>query len=394
MASKIKYIFWALVALAAVAAQLHFISIARSSGENAQQIRVSVLREAKSFELAVQGSFTFIDETRGLILEEQEESVYSTVKATKSGISVGGIGYATKRLAIEPDRDASISINKRRFRGHVTIMAMPDLTVNVINTVELEQYIKGVLYHEISHRWPIEAIKAQAVATRSYAVYAMRQNKSRDFDVTNDIYSQVYGGKNSERFRTGIAVDATRGEVLVYKDKILPAFFHATCAGMTEDAGEIWDMDLPPLQGVVCPYCQISPHLRWKRNFRLKDIQDKLNVNGYKVGLIKDIAIVQRNAGDRIKLLKITSRTGAAVTINGKDFRNIIGPNDIRSNNYEVVMEGYYADFYGRGWGHGVGLCQWGAYGMAERRFDYKAILKHYYPGAQIVSVDELDPNL
>jgi stage II sporulation protein D len=77
--------------------------------------------------------------------------------------------------------------------------------------------------------------------------------------------------------------------------------------------------------------------------------------------------------------------------INGKDFRNIIGPNDIRSNSYEIVMEGYYVDFYGRGWGHGVGLCQWGAYGMAQKSFDYKAILSHYYPGSKLVSIDELD---
>ncbi len=391
MASKIKYILLVAIVLAAVAIELRFISIARSSEDSDRQIRVSVLRGAKSLELAVQGSFTFIDEMSGLTLKEQEESVYSTVKAAQSGISVGGIEYPTKRLAIEPARDASISIDKRRFRGHITIMVMPDQTMNVINTVELEQYIKGVLYHEISHRWPIEAIKAQAVATRSYALYAMEQNRSKSFDVTNDIYSQVYGGKNSERFRTGIAVDATRGQVLVYRDKILPAFFYATCAGMTEDANEVWNIDLPPLKRVVCPYCQTSPHLHWKRNFRLKDIQNKLNANGYKVGPIKDIIIVQRNASDRIKSLRIIARTGESVTINGKDFRNIIGPNDIRSNNYEIVMEGYYVDFYGRGWGHGVGLCQWGAYGMAGKGFDYKAILRHYYPEAEIVSLDVLN---
>ena len=99
--------------------------------------------------------------------------------------------------------------------------------------------------------------------------------------------------------------------------------------------------------------------MRWKKNFRLRDIQTKLNDNGYSVGLIEKIEIAQRNASDRIRTLKITTREGKSMTISGKNFRNIVGPNVIRSNSYEIVMRGYYVDFYGRGWGHGVGFCQW-----------------------------------
>jgi stage II sporulation protein D len=388
MAEKIKYIFVAALLCASVLIQGYW---SQSEGDvPIRPVRVLVLKKAKNMELTVQGTSTLIDEEHPQILEDKVPGFTSRVYATSDGIWIHDKEYKTRRLALEPDREAAITLNNRRFRGHLTILAGPDRTLNVINVVDLEQYIKGVLYHEISHRWPIEAIKAQAVATRSYAVYAMQEKEGKEFDVTNDIYSQVYGGRNSERFRTSLAVDATRGQLLAYRGKVLPAFFHATCAGMTEDAVEVWNINLPPLKSVACPYCEISPHLRWKRNFRLKDIQEKLNANGYKIGLIKDITVVQRNQSDRIKLLKITGRAGEVITLSGKDFRNIIGPNDIRSNNYEVVMKGYYVDFYGRGWGHGVGLCQWGAYGMAQKEFDYKEILMHYYPGAQLIPLGEL----
>lgn len=391
MDSKIKQLIAAVVLAVMVVLPLCFIPFAGSFGTHDRMIRVLVVKGAKHVPVSVQGSWTLLDESKGEILKEGSRTVFADVKAVGGGILFAGKIYPTKKIALEPYRDASITVDKRKFRGHVTIMVGPDQTLNVINVVELDQYIKGVLYHEISHKWPIEAIKAQAVAARSYAIYSMSQNKGRDYDVTNDIYSQVYGGKNSERYRTGLAVDETSGKILAFNGKVLPAFFHATCGGVTESASEIWNLDLTPLRGELCPYCKHSPHMRWKKNFRLRDIQTKLNDNGYSVGLIEKIEIAQRNASDRIRNLKITTREGKSMTISGKNFRNIVGPNVIRSNSYEIVMRGYYVDFYGRGWGHGVGFCQWGAFGMAQRHFDYKAILRHYYPGAQLIDLDSIN---
>lgn len=391
MDKKITFILSSVVFAFMVLAVAILIPVVQSSGSAQRDIRVLVLNGAKTVSLSVQGRWVLLDESKGEVLQEGERTIFTNLRAVPKGISFGGKELPTRRLAIEPSRDASITVNKRVFRGHISIVATTDGTLNVINVVDLEKYIKGVLYHEISHKWPMEAIKAQAVAARTYAVYAMQQNKGRDFDVTNDIYSQVYGGKNSERYRTGLAVDQTAGEVLTYDDKILPTYFHATCAGVTESVREVWNIDLPPLRGELCPYCKHSPHIRWKRNFRLKDIQDKLNARGYNIGAIGSIEVLDRNASDRIRNLRITSRDGKSLRISGKDFRNAIGPNDIRSNSYDVVMRGYYVDFYGRGWGHGVGLCQWGAYGMAQLQFNYRAILWHYYPGAKLTSLDETD---
>jgi len=347
-------------------------------------VRVAIVRDAREIDLQIDGKYVFKDGATRKEISRSARLSKSTVRLLDKGIFIGGAVYPYKRLIVRPSRDATVTINNRRFRGDVMLIRTPQNRITVINAINIEDYIKGVLYHEVSHHWPMEALKAQAVAARTYAMFSLA-GSDKEYDVTNDIYSQVYGGKTSERYRTGLAVDRTAGEILVYKDKVLPAYFHATCGGMTEDAKELWNIDLPPLRGVTCPYCKDSPHMHWKKNFRLKDVQETLNKRGYKTGPIKDIAVVDRDRSERITSLKITSRDGQELVIKGKDFREAMGPNILKSNNYEVHMQGYYVDLVGKGWGHGVGLCQWGARGMALEQFNYKKILGYYYPGSEIV---------
>ncbi len=338
--------------------------------------------------MSIRGEFKISPQDKEDILFQGDRLRESKVTASKDGITIDGHEYLSNKLKIIPLHDATIYLNDRRLRGEVDIVKGINENFLVINTIDLEKYIGGVLYHEISHHWPMGAIEAQAVAARTYALYRIEQSRGKDFDLTNDIYSQVYGGRTSERYRTNIAVTKTKGLVMKYNGKVLPAYYHATCAGHTEDARELWNEDLLPLKGITCPYCASSPHYTWKRNLRLKDIQDKLNASGYHLDLIKEIAVVDRNESGRIRSLRITTRDGNTAAISGKDFRNIIGPNEIRSNNYQIVMLGYYVDFLGRGWGHGVGLCQWGANFMAKDGYDFKQILKFYYPGVEIVSYE------
>ena len=364
----------------------------RKSAEH-RMVRVAIVREAREIHLAIEGQYIFRDAATGKRVAEGPRQPASTVRLLDRGIFIGMNVYPYKQLIIEPRRDASVIINKHHFRGSVVLIRTASNRLTVVNSINIEDYIKGVLYHEVSHHWPMEALKTQAVAARTYALYSMGSSKAKDYDVTNDIYSQVYGGKNSERYRTGLAVDRTQGEVLVYNNQILPAYFHATCAGMTEDADELWGGNLQPLRGVPCQFCQDSPHMHWKKNFQLKDVQEKLNKNGYKVGLIKEIQVAERNRSGRISTLKILGRRGDELIIKGKDFREILGPNVLKSNNYEIQMQGYYVDFIGKGWGHGVGMCQWGSRGMALQGFTYQQILNYYYPSAQLINYHDLpDP--
>jgi len=352
-------------------------------------IRVAIVRDSREVDLAIHGSYRIRDLSSGLVIGKGKYLVDSKVRLLSRGFLIGLNVYPAQRLIIEPARDASIVIDERPFRGQITFIRTPDNHITVINDINVEDYIKGILYHEVSHLWPMEALKAQAVASRTYALYSL--NPSKPFDVTNDIYSQVYGGRSSERYRTDLAVEYTRGQVLTYNNQIIPAYFHATCGGMTEDAQELWHLpDIPPLRGVPCGFCVNSPHMHWKKNFQLRDIQDALNLHGYKVGIIKDISIVDRDRSERIEHLKITQKNGEELIIKGKDFRDLMGPNVLMSNNYEITMQGYYVNIIGKGWGHGVGMCQWGALGMAQQQFNYQQILSYYYPQSVLTDYHEL----
>ncbi len=350
-----------------------------------KMVRVAIVRDARELNIDIGGAYSFMDMDSGKIINSGRRLPKSRIRLLDKGLFIGTNVFDVKRLLIKPTKDTYVVINNHNFRGDVLILRTANNKITVINSIDIEDYIKGVLYHEVSHHWPMEALKAQAVATRTYAIYKMEQSYKNEYDVTNDIYSQVYGGKDSERYRTGLAVERTPGQVLAFQDKVLPAYFHAACSGMTEDANEIWNLNLQPLRGVPCMFCQTSPHMHWKRNYRLHDIQLKLNKEGYKIESIKEIKIMDRDRSDRIKNLKIISRDGTEITIPGKIFREIIGPNEIKSNKYEIKMQGYYVDFIGKGWGHGVGMCQWGAKGMAEQQFTYKQILSYYYPGSEII---------
>ncbi|MBF0331073.1 MAG: SpoIID/LytB domain-containing protein [Candidatus Omnitrophica bacterium] len=358
----------------------------------AKLIRVAILRDQDHFTVAVDGRYEILDFITGKVLQAGPRLRPVVVTLENGRTKVGTHVYDLARIIIAPRHETAVSVNDGYFRGNIVVINNSGAGFTVVNSIELELYIRGVLYHEISDKWPMEAIKAQAVATRTFALYSMEKFAARDYDVTNDIYSQVYGGKGSERYRTNVAVRRTRGEVLMYKGKIFPTFFHANSGGVTEDASELWDVDILPLKGgVISTFSVNSPHYQWRRNFRLKDIQDGLNARGYKLGLIKDIQVIERNKSGRVRKLKIVTRDDKAETIEGKLFRDAVGPNLLRSNLYEVEMKGWYVDFVGRGWGHGVGMCQWGAYNMAMLHHDYKQILSYYYPSSDFVRIKGVD---
>jgi stage II sporulation protein D len=351
-----------------------------------KHIRVAVNQDAVSLRLKVKGFYEVLD-AQGKKVLYRGKNLNTTVTAYTGGILMGQLQSRLDKLVIKSYDQNAIIIDGRTFRGDIQLVKKENNRLLVVNNIEFEDYIKGILYHEASHYWPPEALKAQAIVCRSYAISQVQGNSARDFDATSDIYSQVYGGKTSERFRTSRAVDETKGQVLIYQGKVMPAYFHATCAGHTEDASQLWSIDLAPLKGVVCNFCKDSPHFNWHYVFTKDEIMEKLNDAGYHFKRIQDIKIASRNNSGRITTLSISSN-GDEVNISAKDFRNILGPNIIRSTNFEVKVIKDDVVFEGIGWGHGVGLCQWGAYFMAKLGEDYKKILEFYYPGATISTLN------
>lgn len=358
------------------------LSALSSLANSYDYVRVLINENARYLSLEVNGRYKIVDPDSGNILS-RGKNLKTTVTAYEKGILLGREKFFTDKILLSVGVNDEIIIDDRRFRGQIQFLRESNSKISVINFVDLEDYIRGILYHETSHYWPMEALKAQAIVSRTFVVDKMEERKLYEFDVTRDVYSQVYGGKTSERYRTNNAVDQTRGKILIYQGKVFPAFFHATCAGNTERASVLWNVDIPPLEGVKCGFCNQSPHFNWHYDLSLGQIEDKLVESGYKIDQIKNIIISGRNDSGRIRDLKLIGANSELI-ISAKDFRKAISPNIIRSTNFSVEIVRQDAVFEGYGWGHGVGLCQWGAYFMAKDNFTSEGILKHYYPKSEI----------
>ena len=347
--------------------------------------RIAIIQDAASLSLRVKGSFEVRDLSVNTLLGKWKNLKTQVLRADTKLIKLSGIEIKSGSFKIIPLGKAQAYVNKRVFRGRLNFIRKANNSFLVVNELDIEDYVKGILCHEAAPWWPMEALKAQAVIARSYAVYQKQWTKDKDFDLTNDIYSQVYGGKTSEKWRTNSAVNSTKGKVLVFEGRAFPSYYHATCAGRTEDASELWKINIAPLKGVKCGFCKQSPHFSWEKKIPLSEIKQRLEAKGYNCPRIENIAVSGRNLSGRVTFLKIDGE-GKALEISAKDFRQAMNPNIIRSANFTVELNADTADFKGLGWGHGVGLCQWGMYFMAKKGSKYADILKYYFPQTQLVT--------
>ncbi len=345
-------------------------------------VRVAILHDLQNLTFKTNDPYTLMNPATGKVLH-RGEGMRTTIALTQGAFLFAGLKFKTNRLLIRTDPMVPVTINGRTFKGDITLVRESDGTITVINEIDIEEYVKGIMYHEASHYWPEEALKAQAVASRTYALYQVQERKGREYDVTSDVFSQVYGGESSERYRTNRAVEATRDQILTYKGKVIPAYFHATCAGHTEDASELWYINLVPLKGVTCDWCVDSPHYHWHAVLSREELSDALSKNGRKVSGIESIEITKTDPSGRVSEIAVGTKE-RTVKIAGKDFRAALGPDLIRSLKFEVRIVETDVVFEGSGWGHGVGMCQWGAYFMAKAGRTYKEILQYYYPHSDV----------
>lgn len=346
-------------------------------------VRVALLQDAASFSLRVKGRCEVYALNSKKLIAKAGSLRKQAVKIRNNKIIIQGIAAAVSDLQIAPLKGGSVFINGRIFRGRINLIVKPNGKILVVNELGVEDYLRGILCNEVAPWWPMDALKSQAIIARSYALYQKQFPKTQDFDLTSDIYSQVYGGKSSERWRTNRAVDLTKGKILIYQGNLFPAYYHAACGGHTEDASKLWNVDLPPLKGVVCPFCVNSPHYKWQVKMSLQDLSSKLIVKGFKAQEISGIAIVGYNSSGRVTELEIKGQD-ESFTMSAKDFRQALGPNIIRSANFTLRIVSGVVHFEGLGWGHGAGLCQWGSEEMARKGSKYEQILKYYFPQSEL----------
>jgi stage II sporulation protein D len=246
----------------------------------------------------------------------------------------------------------------------------------LINELPLEEYVESVTAAEVGSNWEIEALKAQAVISRTYAVSRMRANGHPRFHITSTVMHQVYKGNHSQ-VQVSYAVRETAGEILTYRGKPIEALYHSTSGGMTEDPEEVFGKSYPYLRPVATS-CEISPYWVWERKIPIPEIEKALNAKG-----LRAITIHSRTTTGRVKELVFDSAEGRRV-IKATEFRRLLGWSRLPSTNFRLKVNGNSITFEGKGYGHGVGLCQWGALQMAKNGKDYREILSYFYPGTEI----------
>jgi len=346
---------------------------------------------------------------------------------------------------VAADARNPVLVHQKKYRGALTVLLNSGKkNLNVVNTLPLEQYLYGVVAKEVLPLWPDEAIKAQAVAARSFALYSLEHGKYPNFDIRSNELGQVYGGLSAEHANTSRLVDATSGVAALYQGEPIQAVFHSSGGGYTEAASAVWGKDIPYLQAVP-DYDQDSPKFSWTRTFTKVQLTRLLSQGGYDLGDLQGIRLSARTAAPmrwtpdrgisgRVKRLTFVG-SKRSVTLTGSQVRSLLDLNstlfDIQiglerpkeldvtiTNGYGYPIgkktipigggkkdgtdgasvgdmrlfsnvEGEKVIISGNGFGHGVGLSQWGARGMAlqKKKNSYRTILSHYYRGITLKQV-------
>ncbi|MBM4128649.1 MAG: SpoIID/LytB domain-containing protein [Nitrospira sp.] len=246
----------------------------------------------------------------------------------------------------------------------------------LINELSLEEYVKGVVAAEVGLKWEMEALKVQAVISRTYALYQRRMSGNSIYHLTSSTFHQVYKGKNSNA-RVAYAVSDTSGEILTYGETLIESLYHSTCGGRTENPEHVFGRSYPYLTSVESK-CESSPYRAWQRDIPIAEIERALNLSG-----IQEIAVVSHTPTKRVNELKIVSDT-KTVTIKATELRKALGWSRLPSTNFTLKRDVDIMIFEGRGYGHGVGLCQWCSQQMAKEGKTYREILSFFYPGTKI----------
>jgi stage II sporulation protein D len=308
----------------------------------------------------------------------------------KNGFTAGKERWGNK-ITIEPAEPGGVVVvNKRPFRGAIELERRGG-GIRVVNQLSVEDYVRGVLLMETSDRWPVEALKAQSVISRTYALRNRGRHGSSGYDFCPSPHCQTYAGAAAERTSTDAAVQRTRGEVLVDRKKqLVSTVYHSCCGGSTESAENVWEHGGQPyLKGVRCGWCKTSPRFHWVARVPYALVDQRLAAAGYNIGGVRAIGVLSHTPSGRVYKIRIYGERGTQDLL-ANTFRNIVDPALIRSTFWSGVskLEGAW-QVHGTGWGHGVGLCQWGMKTLADNSMNYGQILRFYYHRVEVVDWTE-----
>lgn len=403
-------------------------------GESTGLVNIGLATNQTEIALTLSGTETILDlaasPARTIFLPGDQEAV----SCIGDELFINDIPVGTGPLLVIPE-GSLLTWGSRTYRGMFLITVQKE-KLQLVNCLELEEYLQGVVPREVSPGWSVAALKTQAIAARTYTYTSLKRHQDNGFDLCATDHCQVYGGAAAEYSSTNKAVMETKGQVLTYKGKIIGAFYHSASGGYTEDVANVWGSSSPYLKPVI-DWDQNSPYARWTRTLSWTELQG-LAIGAYpRIGRLKQLLPTAIGKDDRILRLTLKGDLGE-VSLSGNQFRGLTGipssnmrfllvygpeplitlawvnrqlypevlvPSDIPGIAAEIFYPpwdqpdpwAWLADkeplklvIRGAGWGHGVGLSQWGAKGMADFGYNERQILAHYYPGATITLIDKL----
>lgn len=420
----------------------------QAAAPDSPPIRVGIWANQVNIRVAASTEYSLVDTGSRKVLGKFKAGEKALLSTKDARMTVNGTPVEAREIKLVLAKPGTAEVNSRSYRGEITIHRTKGKSgLTVVDTLPLEEYLYGIIATEISPEWPADAVRAQAVASRTYSLYNLGKHSDDGFDLCAGTDCQVYGGKDKEDPRAIRAVDETKGLAVTYQGKPIPAFFHSSGGGYTENSENVWGTYFPFLRGVP-DFDQKSPQFKWEKKLTPADLEDALASAGVSVGKLQTIELSpltkppvagspDRGVSGRVKKLRFTGTNGS-VELTGTKFRTILGLNSTLFDLQVVLpaekaVEFEITDNYGSrdkkkveinvppaperrlptdkpairriggrpnemivitgaGWGHGVGLSQWGAKAMAEKapRGDaayFKEILKHYYPGTAIEKI-------
>ncbi|MFN3466829.1 MAG: SpoIID/LytB domain-containing protein [Candidatus Brocadiales bacterium] len=346
-------------------------------------MEVTLLKEASAARLAVHSPYRILDLKNGKSLREGSSLPRTDVTLDKGQLTLGDIRLGTNGVRVVARVDGALELEGTPYRGEVCLLKDAKGGLVAIEKLDVESYILGVLGSEMPNHWEPEALKAQAITARTFALY-LKEN-----GVSLSSLHLAYKGTSKETQALRRIVNETRGIVMLYKKDLFPAYFHSTCGGHTEDASLVFGKDgIPPLKGVKCGYCKDSRYYQWSQEVSKQELEKGLRKAYPSLKEIWEVRPRERGPGRHASLVEIKYASGS-YRMNANEFRLLVGPNHLLSTAFEVADKGETIKFSGSGWGHGVGLCQYGAETMAKEGYTWQGILKKYYPGVEFVKIYE-----
>lgn len=446
LGTRLWRVVWAFILISVLCSSCRQRPAVRPTGQmNVAQrfwIRVLLFDDVTDCTLQVPASFAVTTEQRQaekVYFQEMTGPTPAKVCVSDGEITLAGETFDDSQITVLPDWPFVFKVNQRDYRGNLRLILNEDgSSFDVINVVPLEAYLAGVVGAEMPNYWEPEALKAQAVAARTYCLYIKKRfGAKRNFDVLSTQASQVYMGIAAESPQVWEAVDKTAGQVLLCRydnggDELFPAYYSSTCAGHTENSKNVFGDSFAPLVGVACPYCKdvaktslfFWPMAQFDKSLvssrilrRYPSLKNLGRVVGIEPAAASDysdyydvpgadrLALETRPRGaddekasgppaagrfSRLTSIKLTGPSGKPAFLRAEDLRLTIDPTGriLKSTICQIADFGNkWAFVSGRGYGHGVGMCQCGAQGMARKGKTAGQILSHYYPDSRITRV-------